>query len=555
MQLATVLLRFGRPRGCSGAISFLRERIIGRGQLIVLFAVFFASQFLALRARALSQESSEQPSAPAGDFDAEQRDLERQKAEIDKKLADLAARRRGQKATTQKAVTGAKAEPSAAPGRNEPGTTATPAAPPVEAPAEAVPAKTDVEKFSVHGQATVVTQKHDVFHAPYSGQNSLPKHEGEKTSVTATLFFGLRTPWDGGAIYFDPEGAGGQGLGGVTGIAGFPNGEIPRVSTPEFRPYVARLYYQQIFDLGGEKKHVDSDQNQLAGFLPERRITVTAGKFSVVDFFDGNAYSHDPRTQFLNWSLMDQGAWDYPADTRGYTEGVVVEYNEPAWAIRYAGVAVPTTANGATLDDRIPRRMAHALEFEDRYTLGTHPGTVRVLGYLNAAHMGSYREALFESRGMTPDITRTRADRIKYGFSLNLEQEITPDFGVFSRLGWNDGHTETWAFTEIDRSASLGFSLKGTRWQRPDDVVGIGGVLNGISKEHREYLAAGGLGFIIGDGRLPHYGLEKIVEGYYMLKVTEHVFVTGDLQLVVNPAYNRDRGPVFIGGVRVHAAF
>jgi high affinity Mn2+ porin len=499
-----------------------------------------------------STEHAESKIPPDDEF--ERRELERQRQVIDQKLAAIAARHKGPKGTATSTTPENEKSPVVE-GRNDSSKSSTPAAPPSEAPPESIPAKNDVEQFSVHGQATVITQKHDAFHSPYSGANSLPRHEGEKTSVTATLFLGLRLPWKGASAYFDPEVAGGEGFGGVTGLAGFSNGEIPRVGSPEPRPYVARLYFQQVFDLGGEQKHVESDQNQLAGYQPENRLTLTVGKFGAVDFFDGNAFSHDPRAQFINWSIMEQGAWDYPADTRGYTEGFVVEYNEPKWAVRYGAFAEPTKANGGTLDEHVPRRLGHVLELEERHSLWGRPGEVRLLGFLNSAHMGSYSEALRLSTGPTPDVTATRSDRIKYGFGIEAEQAISDDFGIFGRLGWNDGHTESWAYTEIDRSVSAGLSLKGTRWQRPDDVVGLAGVLNGISKDHRDYLATGGYGFLIGDGRLPHYGSEKIVEGYYLFKVSDRLFVTGDLQFVLDPAYNRDRGPVFIGGLRVHAAF
>jgi high affinity Mn2+ porin len=414
-----------------------------------------------------------------------------------------------------------------------------------------VPPASDTQSFNVHAQATVITQWHDIFPAPYTGPKSLLPDESAKTSVTATIFMGLRMPWEGGAFYFDPEIAGGEGFSGVQGIASFPNGEIPRVGSPEPEPYVARAYYQQVFDLGGEKQRVESDQNQLAGYQDAKRITVWLGKFSATDFFDNNTYGHDPRTQFMNLSLMDNTAWDYPADARGYTVGGVVEYNEPDWAIRYGAFQEPKTANGGTLDGHFPQAVGNALEFEDRWSIKDQPGVIRVLGYVNLAHMGNYRQALANPGPDGPDVTLSRTYSAKYGFGFSAEQAITADLGIWSRAGWNDGQTETWAFTEVDDMGSLGLSLKGTQWRRPDDVLGLAGAIAGLSDAHKDYLAAGGVGFMIGDGKLS-YAPEEVLELYYNCKIVDHVFITPDFQFVNNPAYNSDRGPVAILSLRAH---
>ena len=471
---------------------------------------------------------------------AERVELERQRKVIDEKLAKLDARLRGRTLPDSDAP-GASRALIDSPRLSDPATR--PAAPSLQ----------QARQFTAHGQTTVITEKHDDFHAPYAGPNSLPRHEGEATSVTATLFLGTRI-WNGGEVYFNPEIAGGQGFGGVTGLAGFPNGEIPRVGTPEPRPYVARLFLRQTFDLGGDREYIEDAPNQIAGFHDARRVVLTAGKFGAIDFFQSNNFSNDPRAQFENWALFTNGAWDYPADVRGYTEGAVVEYSEPKWTLRYAAMTEPTKANGGTFDSNVPAALGHALEFERRYSMQDHPGVIRVMGYANSAHMGNYRQAIDRAVGSIPDVTKTRGYRIKYGLGLSADQEITKNLGIFARLGWNDGRTESWAFTEIDESASLGLSLKGTGWHRADDVVGIAGVLNGLSKDHRDYLRAGGRGFIIGDGRL-NYGLERIVEGYYLIKLADHIFITADAQYIANPAYNQDRGPVFVGGVRVHIEF
>ena len=421
---------------------------------------------------------------------------------------------------------------------------------PATRPVQTQPLQPDVDQFSVHAQGTVVSQKHDIFPAQFTGPFDVPPHEPWKTSVTGTLFMGARLPWTGGEFYFDPEVSGGEGFGGVTGIAGFPNGEIPRVGSPEPQPYVARAFFRQTFGLGGEKEHVDSDQNQLAGFRDISRLTVTFGKVAATDFFDNNAYSHDPRTQYLNWSLMDNGAWDFAADTRGYTYGFAIELMKGSWSIRFASVMMPKIANGMGMDTHIARARADNLEMERRYAFNSHAGALRIMAYDNHAHMGNYRTTL-----ATPadglDITKSRTYSHKYGFGINGEQELATGVGVFIRAGWNDGHTESFAFTEIDRTVSGGISFKGSHWKRKDDTLGAALVANGISRDHREYLAAGGYGFIIGDGRL-NYGHENIFETYYSLAVGKGLVLSPDFQYVANPAYNRDRGPVSIYAVRVH---
>ena len=383
------------------------------------------------------------------------------------------------------------------------------------------------ERTSVHAQGTVVSEEHGSFRSPYSGLNSLETDEPRRTSITGTLFLGARLPWKGGEIYLDPEIAGGEGFSGVTGIAGFPNGEIPRVASPTPQPYLARLFLRQTFGLGGETERVEPGPNQLAGLRDISRITVTLGKVGAADLFDGNAYSHDPRGQFMNWSLMDDAAWDYPADTRGYTLGGTIELNQRRWAVRYGAFAMPKVANGSDLDTRIPKSLAQALELEERWSLGDRAGTARFLGYRNGAHMGTYRQAIEHPGPAGLDITLTRAYTVKHGFGVQLEQQLTEVLGLFGHAGWNDGRTESFAFTEIDRTAALGLSLKGDRWRRAGDVLGLAVVGNGLSNDHRDYLAAGGYGFLIGDGRL-RYGPEEIVEAYYLIKLVDHAAVTAD---------------------------
>jgi high affinity Mn2+ porin len=251
---------------------------------------------------------------------------------------------------------------------------------------------------------------------------------------------------------------------------------------------------------------------------------------------------------------MDDTAWDYPADARGYTIGGVVELNAPSGAIRYGVFQEPKDANGGTLDPKVLKALGQALELEERWSIKDQPGVVRLLGYANIAHMGNYRQALANPGPLGPDITLSRTYSVKYGFSISAEQAITSDLGIWGRAGWNDGQTESWAFTEVDDLGSLGISLRGTKWGRPDDVFGFAGAIAGLSDAHKDYLAAGGLGFIIGDGKL-NYAPEEVLETYYSAKIVEHLFITPDIQFVEHPAYNGDRGPVFIAGLRAHLEF
>jgi high affinity Mn2+ porin len=406
--------------------------------------------------------------------------------------------------------------------------------------------------FSAHAQATVVTQVHSNFSPPYTGPNSLLPDEGMATSLTATLFLDARL-WEGGELVINPEIAGGRGFSNTLGIAGFPNGEITRVGLVEPTWYFARFFLQQTFGLGGEQEKVEDGPNEIAGTRDVHRITVSVGKFSATDFFDDNRYAHDPRSQFLSWPLVYNGAWDYPANVRGYTYGAAIEYNTKWWALRYGVFAEPTTANGAPLDPHFLKANGQALELEERYNINEHRGALRLMAYLNHAHMGNYSEALTQMP-VNPDITLTRAYRFKYGFGVSWDQEVTKDLGVFARLGWDDGHSEAWAFTEIDRLAEAGLLLKGTSWCRPQDTVGLAALINGLSGPHRNYLGAGGLGFIIGDGQL-RYGPEEILEVFYDIEIHKGIHFALDFEQVNHPAYNRDRGPVSVGSMRLHLEY
>ncbi|HEY1760322.1 MAG TPA: carbohydrate porin [Bryobacteraceae bacterium] len=409
------------------------------------------------------------------------------------------------------------------------------------------------ERWNIFWQATSIGQAHDNFHAPYTGPESLSGPAEAEASLTTTLFTGFRLA-QYTELYFDPEIAGGKGFSNVDGLANASNGELPRVSSATPKPYLARLYLAQDFGFGDEKEDVESDTNQLGGARPMTRYSIYAGRFTVTDFFDKNSYSNDPRTQFMGWAVMFNGAWDYPADTRGYTWGWVHEFHTRNWSVRYASAAEPKVANGEQFDRRLFRDRGDMFEGERRYAPHKHPGVARLLAFLLHTDSGSYGEALqlAAKNGTTPDINDTlQVGRLKYGVGLNMEQEIAKDVGVFGRLGWNDGKTESFAFTAIDRLATGGVSFNGSRWGRPNDTMATELTVSGLSAVHADYLAHGGLDFLIGDGRL-RYGPETIWETYYSARIREGLFTSLDAQYAVNPAYNRDRGPVWIGSLRLH---
>ena len=416
-------------------------------------------------------------------------------------------------------------------------------------------AKPDVasQRWNLFWQATSIGQYHGTFRSPYEDQFSLQDYPERDVSITTTLFFGLRLDQNT-QLYFDPEIAGGRGFSGVNGLANSSNGELPRVATATPKPYLARLYLSHDFGFGSEKESFDDEENQLAGERPMTRYTITVGRFTLTDFFDNNRYSHDPRTQFIGWAVMYNGAWDYPADVRGYTWGWVHEFHTRAWSFRYASAGMPRVANGLRFDRRILVDRGDVFEEERRYEARKHAGVLRVLEYANHADAGTYSKAiqLAKQGGTVPDITATRRPgTLKYGFGINAEQEITKDVGVFWRLGWNDGKTESFAFTAIDRLATGGISVTGQRWRRPFDTVATELTVSGLSAVHAQYLAMGGHDFLIGDGRL-QYGPEYISESYYSARLFPGFFASVDLQHVANPAYNQGRGPVWIPSIRLH---
>ena len=405
------------------------------------------------------------------------------------------------------------------------------------------------ERWSIHFQATSIGQHHGSFPSLYEGENSLPSHPESRVSLTATIFLVYRVnSWT--ELVFNPEDAGGKGFGQVTGIAGFTNGEIPRVSQATPTLYAARGFIRNTWAIGSETQAMEDGPNQLAGSLPVCRFTTITGKFALTDYFDNNSYSHDPRRQFMNWALMSNGAWDYPADVRGYTIGAIQELTMREWSLRAASVMEPTEANGPTLDTRLAKNRGEAVEWEGRYRPMGHDGALRILGFLNHERAGTFRDAMLPDGGTNIAATR-RPGTKKYGFGLNLEQELAKGIGAFARYGWSDGKTEAWAFTQIDRSVSGGISVQGGLWRRSADNIGAAVVQNYLSSDDRSFLAAGGLGFIIGDGRL-NYRPESIAEAYYAWHALREWTFTLDYQHVANPAYNRDRGPVSVASLRVH---
>ena len=415
----------------------------------------------------------------------------------------------------------------------------------------------DSSKFQLHFQQTVVTQYHPDFNESYSGPKSMAPHEDAQISLTTTCFAGIRVTRNT-VIYFNPEIAGGAGLSGATGIAGFTNGETFRIGNPKPQVYVARLYVSHYIPIGTERKIQPDAFNQLSGSIPVKYLRISAGRFAISDFFDNNSYSHDPRTQFLNWALMGNGAYDYAANTRGYTYGGVLELGLEKFSFRIGAAMVPREANLSNMDPNIMD--AHALQAEGEYRWGTDakPGVFRLLVFQNSANMGNYQQAVSEglATGSTPDLVSTRqVGRKKNGIGINMEQKISPTLGVFGRASINDGKNETWMFTEIDQSISAGVFGTTNFKTRKSDTWGIAGIVNGISKDHQSLLAHGGNGFMVGDGALT-YAPEMILELFYNANVhDDHFYITPDYQFVVNPAYNSDRGPIHVLGIRVHTRF
>ena len=420
------------------------------------------------------------------------------------------------------------------------------------------------QNWNVHFQNTDILAGYPTFSAKYSGTNSLDRNADIEDTESFDLYAGLRL-WKGAEAHFDGILWHGFGFSQSHGVEDFPNNEAFKAGARIVDFSFARLFIRQTIGFGGDQEDVADDQLTLAGKQDVSRLTITFGRLSAGDVFDTNAYANSARTQFLGWGFVNNPAWDYPADSIGYTTGLSIELNQPNWTLRYGFYQMPSQANFWTTEDRyltFPlqrpfgdgeffKSWGMPLELEIRYKLAGHPGAVRPMAWVNEANMGDYLQALSVPG---TDITKTRAYRFKYGFGLNIEQEIADNIGVFSRLGWNDGHEEAWAYTDVNYSVQLGVSIKGAAWNRPDDTYGLACIFNGASRENQKFLEAGGLGILDGDGHLT-YGWEKVVETYYSFKIVQGVNFSLDYQFVDNPAFNRDRGPVSIFAGRLHVQF
>jgi high affinity Mn2+ porin len=423
-----------------------------------------------------------------------------------------------------------------------------------EAPGTAMLSHPPESPWWFSAQINLIEQGHGSFHADYSGPNSLSAKAESAGSVVSTLAGGFEIQ-TGTALLLDVESAGGAGISQALGLAGFTNLDVVRNPALGSSPYVARAEIDQVIPLSGPMESAERDFLHVLRSLPSRRIEIHAGKFSTVDFFDANSAGSDSHLQFMNWTIANNGAYDYAADTRGYTFGVVTELITPNWQVRFGEMMMPAVANGIHFDHEIRKARSENLEAELHTRVAGRSGVIRVLGFVNHARMGSYAEAVdgfLAGRDPIPDITASRSPgRTKYGFGLNLEAAASETVRVFGRGGWNDGATESFAYTEVENTVEAGFDCLGRAWNRAGDRIGVALVSNGLDSEHRRYLELGGLGFLLGDGRL-NYGRETILESYYTVHLTRGLSPAVDLQYIDHPGYNRDRGPVLVGSLRLH---
>jgi hypothetical protein len=413
-------------------------------------------------------------------------------------------------------------------------------------------AHADEAAFEARAQTTYLRQLKPTMASPYSGANSLRGQRELSYTFTTTLFFATRI--GDTELYFNPEAVQGAPLSALHGLGGFSNGEAQRGASGTLKAYQARLFARYAWNLGGEWEDQASDQNQVKTRYAAERVVLTAGNLSVLDVFDAIDYSRDARTQFMNWSSLTYGAWDYAADARGYTWGAAIEYISPSWQLRAGRFLVPVESNGMTLETAFLKRYGDVVEFERPYRVAGRPAIVRGLVFQNKVHAGSFGDAAaFDAgSGSPPDVTVVRRDQLKRGFGFGTQVELSENAGAYVRAGWSDGKTESFMFTEIDRSLAGGALLKGGLWGRADDKAGLAGYLNGLSRAHRAYLAAGGTGFFLGDGRLS-YATERIVEAFYSVGLGKRLALSVGYQRIANPGYNRDRGPADILGLRLHA--
>lgn len=454
------------------------------------------------------------------------------------------------------AVAGVRAQDTTAPVHQEDSSTS-PQTPDSD-PRLAVFPHPETDRLWISGQANFISQWHPQFHSPYQGVNSLTPEAQDASSRVLTLFTGLRFT-SSSELICDVQETGGHGIGEALGLAGFTNLDVVRNPTLSKAPYVARLTWHQVIPLSGEKESSARTPFSLFSKLPVRRLEFRFGKLSLADFFDLNTYGTDSNLQFMNWTVDNNGAYDYAADTRGFTFAVMLEYHDRHWVVRFGEALMPKVANGIHLDADLGRAHAENIEFELHGTvLPRHEGTIRLLNFVNHANMGSYREAIDNFlTGMTPkpEITaHPLQSAIKYGFGVNFEQPLNDWMGFFGRWGWNEGRHESYVYTEVDQTGQLGLGGNGKPWHRKLDRVGFVFVSNGISRDHQQYLALGGSGFLLGDGRL-NYDRENILETYYTLHAWRGIFPSFGLQHINNPGYNRDRGPVLVPTLRLHVDF
>jgi high affinity Mn2+ porin len=410
------------------------------------------------------------------------------------------------------------------------------------------------QAWAIHGQFTYVEQDDSDFHAPYSGPNSLTPKRGKETT-DLDIWAGAAL-WSGAQVWIDPELDQGHGLNDTLGLAGFPSGEAYKVgaNAPYFR--LQRVFLRDTVDGDGEREAVKPSAMWLGGSQSANRWVVTLGKFAVTDVFDNNQYAHDPRADFMNWTAIDGGAFDYAADAWGFTLGAAVERYQGPWSLRLGVFDLSTIPNSAHLDPGF-HEFQILTELEQRHQIDGHDGKLMLTAFESRGRMGLLDQALAlaQSTGTTPQTAAVRQYRGRLGGVFNLEQALTESLGVFARYSKAAGNVETYEFTDVDRSLEVGASLTGAAWKRGNDTLGVAFIDNGISAEREQYLNAGGLGILVGDGRLPHPGAEEILETYYSLALISHLAVSLDYQYVDHPAYNRDRGPVSIYAVRVHAQF
>jgi high affinity Mn2+ porin len=425
----------------------------------------------------------------------------------------------------------------------------------------------DAPRYYLAGQANIVFQAHGPFHSPYEGTNSLLGRGEYKTSLVGTLYMGYelrRTPTSHAEVLYDEESAGGRGISEALGLAGFTNLDVVRNPSLGPIPYLARVEFHETIGLSSKMTEADRGPFSLATQVPERRLDFRVGKLGLPDFFDLNSIGTDSHLQFLNWTTDNNGAWDYAADTRGYTNAAIAEYDDKNWSARYAIALMPTVANGIDYDWDLKRASGQNIELEWRHNLlgplvsHDRKGTIRALSYTNHAHMGLYRDAVkayLAGIDSTPDITKHETyGAVKYGFGLNAEQELTDNLRIYGRFGWNEGQHESFAYTEVDQTLSFGGDYSGRGWSRPNDKLGLAFVSNAIKRDHQEYLKLGGLGFLLGDGHL-NYAREDILEGYYNLHGWRGLYYALDAQYINHPGYNQDRGPVLVESVRMHVDF